>query len=169
MGDQLKKALEVAKRTGDRVIIVDSSDPQNKASVIMNIDEYEKMLSYKENYREDIKGLTEEQLIDKINSDIALWKEEEQEEEMEDLFPSGSDLEEDMEEESMYYYPEIVEDHPEVSSEEKEETSFEEGEEEDIFEKFTRQQQELSQEEDKNNEWKIPFDVKEGAEEVKEE
>ena len=67
MEDQLKKALEVAKRTGDRVIMVDGNDRDKSAYVIMNIDEYERMLSYKEDYTGDIKDLTEEQLIDKIN------------------------------------------------------------------------------------------------------
>ena len=185
MEDQLKKALKLAKRTGDRVIMVDSADPRNSAFVVMNIDEYEKMLSYKEGYKEDVKGLTEEQLIDKINRDIALWKEEEQEEEIEDIFPAEEGEEDMIEEESMYYYPGIMEDHPEIFSEqeeeevppeeepeEKKETPFEEEEEENIFEKFARQQQELGQEEQeeegKKNDWKIPFDVKEGAAEVQE-
>ncbi|MFW5888173.1 MAG: hypothetical protein ACOCVY_00460 [Patescibacteria group bacterium] len=197
MNDNLKKAFSLAKKTGDRVIVIDSG-ADSDAFVVMNIDEYEKILSYKETYDQEIKGLTEDQLIDKINRDVALWKSEQQEEEDKERAVSREsrygDPEEE-EEENMYYYcepepePELkfdpIRNYPYSGSEEeakkdsdsKEKESGEESIEESIFEKFNREQKEYSQEESdesagKNrlggNDWKIPFDVKAGADEIKE-
>lgn len=53
---------------GERVVVVnDNIEPQ---FVIMDALEYEKMV----NNNWDIKDLTEEELLSKINRDIALWK-----------------------------------------------------------------------------------------------
>ena len=153
----MKKALDVARRTGDRVILVDDSNNWNAdAFVVMNIDEYEKMLSSQEGYDAGIRGLTEDELIDKINRDIALWKEEEQERGVDEIEEVDGHPEEEWEEESMYYYPEKQsEGHPE---------------EERVFTKFHREQKEFhdkQSEEKEGNDWKIPFDVKAAADEVK--
>jgi hypothetical protein len=201
MNNSLKKAFYLAKKTGDRVIVVDDNSEAD-AFVVMNIDEYERILSYKETYSRDIKGLTEDQLIDKINRDIALWKNEQEDAEAEgmDLPPTEEELQEEIEEESMYYYTEpewnfleSLEDSRENDDQEGDSDS-ESGEDkreveeepekrpdrekkESIFEKFNREQREYS--EDKvdeslskdwtgKNDWKIPFDVKAGADEVKE-
>ncbi|MFA6393669.1 MAG: hypothetical protein WCW25_02245 [Patescibacteria group bacterium] len=71
MQNQLQRAMEIAKKTGDRLIVFDnakSSDPY----VVLCLDEYER-LAIK---RADVRGLTEDELLDKINRDIAVWKSE---------------------------------------------------------------------------------------------
>jgi hypothetical protein len=71
MQNQLQRAMEIAKKTGDRLIVFDnakSSDPY----VVLGLDEYER-LAIK---RADVRGLTEDELLDKINRDIATWKSE---------------------------------------------------------------------------------------------
>jgi hypothetical protein len=206
MNNSLKKAFNLAKKTGDRVIVIDN-DPEADALVVMNIDEYEKILSYKETYLRSIKGLTEDQLIDKINCDIALWKSEQEENDNKEpdipLDISEEDLEEDM-----YYYSEPEwqfdfwdryplegendeleepneEDKDEDNDDDEDNNKDREREEESkeyrsdgknkesIFEKFNREQKEYSRQEESTdwtgkNDWKIPFDVKAGADEVNE-
>jgi len=68
MNIQLQKAIEISGQTGERVIVVDTA---NKSSyVIMSLDEYERLTIKKKRSH----SLTEEKLLDKINRDIALWK-----------------------------------------------------------------------------------------------
>lgn len=69
MYKQLKKAINLVKKTGDRLVIYDMRDDDN-AYAVMNLAEYEKMILE----RSKIHGLTEDELIDKINRDIAIWK-----------------------------------------------------------------------------------------------
>jgi len=71
MENQLKKAIDIAKKTGDRLIIYDSAK-SHPPYVIMSLDEYEKITLAKS----DVRGLTEDELLDKINRDIAIWKSE---------------------------------------------------------------------------------------------
>lgn len=166
--DKMRKILDLVRRTGDRVVVVDGEGPAKEAFVVMGIDKYEKILSSNKQEGRKIKGLTEEQLIDKINRDIALWKAEQEEEEEEKEQP---------EEENMYYYPEREEELPASLREEKEqegEREKEKEQEDNIFEKFIREQQKYGEKEKDpkpertagGNEWKIPFDVKAEADEV---
>ena len=60
MDNQLKKAISLAKKTGDRLIIYDSSNPIN-TFVVMSLDDYEHMVVE----RSEVKGLTEDELLDK--------------------------------------------------------------------------------------------------------
>ncbi len=69
MDSQFKRIIKLVKKTGDRIIVFDSNEPEN-AYAIMSIDDYEKI---NEN-PSDLRGLTEDEMIDKINRDIALWK-----------------------------------------------------------------------------------------------
>lgn len=71
MQNPLQKVLNLAKKTGDRIVVFDNENPDN-TYVVMNIDEYEKILLGKN----EVKGLTEDELLDKINGDIAMWKSE---------------------------------------------------------------------------------------------
>ncbi len=69
MDKTLQKAMNLAKKTGDRVMVVDTAMSE-EAFVIMSIDEYEKLvIGYSE-----VRNLTEDELLDKINRDIAIWK-----------------------------------------------------------------------------------------------
>lgn len=74
MYKQFEKALRLVKKTGDRLILYNTQNDED-AHVVMSLDEYERM-SIEE--KREVKGLTEEQLIDKINRDIAVWKSEQE-------------------------------------------------------------------------------------------
>ena len=71
MINQLEKAINLAKKTGDRLIIFDSVR-SDSAFVVMSINEYEKLTLSKN----EVRNLTENELLDKINRDIAVWKNE---------------------------------------------------------------------------------------------
>jgi hypothetical protein len=73
MMTQLQKAILLARKTGDKLIVFDSSNPET-AYVIMALDQYERIA---ENQTK-ITGLTEQELLDKINRDIAVWKSEQE-------------------------------------------------------------------------------------------
>lgn len=81
MRNQLQKAINLAKKTGDRLIIFDNLASDN-GYVVMSLDEYEKILSP----RQEIISLTEEELLDKINRDIAIWKSENDSEKVSQVF-----------------------------------------------------------------------------------
>lgn len=64
----LKQIINLTKK-GERLVVVnDQGEPQ---FVVMNIAEYENLTNGES---EDIRGLTEEELLAKINRDIAVWK-----------------------------------------------------------------------------------------------
>ncbi|MFH1187552.1 MAG: hypothetical protein V1688_01675 [bacterium] len=66
--NNLAKITKLLSR-GEKIIVVnEQADPQ---FVVMNMGEYEKIIN---NFDIDIKGLTEEELLAKINRDIAIWK-----------------------------------------------------------------------------------------------
>ena len=69
MQNQLQKAINLAKKTGDKLIIYDIAKPDN-TYVIMSLNQYEDIVVEKS----EVRGLTEEELIDKINRDVAIWK-----------------------------------------------------------------------------------------------
>ena len=99
---RLRKILELAKKTGDRVVIFDGGDPDN-SYVISSIDRYlndeekggdsdnkkndsdnanDDLVKQLENSEEPIdtgekenqESLTEEDLTDRINQEISMWK-----------------------------------------------------------------------------------------------
>lgn len=69
MQNQLQKAIDLVKKTGDKIIIFDSIN-SNSAYVIMGLKDYENLVLGKS----EVRGLTEDELLDKINRDIAIWK-----------------------------------------------------------------------------------------------
>lgn len=69
MQSQLKRAIDLIKKTGDKLLIADTDE---KVYAVMNLDEYEELLLKKS----EVHGLTEDGLIDKINRDVAIWKSE---------------------------------------------------------------------------------------------
>ncbi len=62
---ELKEALDLV---GGRYIIVENGRPKY---IVMNFNEYKTAVLD----RKSVQTLTEEELIEKINSDIALWRE----------------------------------------------------------------------------------------------
>ncbi|MFA6194204.1 MAG: hypothetical protein WC719_00460 [Patescibacteria group bacterium] len=92
--EQLKKILNLVKKTGDRVIIFDASAPDD-SYVIMGLDNYAASLDNAPAVKiakiqeapantpimadlsansEEKENLTEEDLTDKINREISMWK-----------------------------------------------------------------------------------------------
>lgn len=116
MKNDIEKALNLAKITGDRVIVVDRD--LGRSFVIISLDEYEK-LAVKNSGIVKISDLTEDELLDKINRDIASWRQINQtkEEETNNTDFSKEIIEEEdeeVEEDNTYYY----------SQEDGEENSF---------------------------------------------
>ena len=83
--EQLQKILNLIKKTGDRVVIFDSNEPST-SYVIMDFDRYADMnpgaekLTKSElspvnsDLKAETENLTEEDLTDKINREISVWK-----------------------------------------------------------------------------------------------
>jgi hypothetical protein len=94
MMSQLERAINLAAKTGDKIIVVDELN--DHSSVVMNLDEYEKLLNGENKGNVEIKNLTEEELLDKINRDIVTWREANKDktflEEIDDL---GDDVEDE--------------------------------------------------------------------------
>ncbi|MFH1745358.1 MAG: hypothetical protein ABH881_04320 [bacterium] len=73
MKDQLEKAISLAQKTGDRLLVY-NCQKADSAYVVMSIEEYEKLTVGQEKAR----NLTEDELLDRINRDIATWKNEQE-------------------------------------------------------------------------------------------
>lgn len=160
MQNQIKRAINLSKKTGDRVIIVDKNNSED-AFVVMNLAEYEKLVLKNEQNTQEIGSLTENELLDRINRDIAIWKNEQNFEDWNAKESLDKKKNDDLEDENLYYYDDEEEANLyEKYFAEKEDANFENNEDglpgiEDIEEKSN-----------KNNPWRIPKQVKEGAEEV---
>ncbi|NUM25008.1 MAG: hypothetical protein HUU49_00095 [Candidatus Buchananbacteria bacterium] len=76
MPNSLQKIIDLIKQTGDNCIVLDHEG--NPAYVLMTLADYQKMVIG----RAEVAGLSEEELIDKINRDIASWKASSQQEEI---------------------------------------------------------------------------------------
>jgi len=79
MCEQLKKAISLAKKSGASVIMFNPEKPQ-ETFVLVDLDSYEKFLNIKKEEPKIItdnkkkNNLTDENLTDKINREISLWK-----------------------------------------------------------------------------------------------
>jgi hypothetical protein len=73
MNNEIKKVINLVKKTGDRLIVLDPNDT-NYTYVVMPLDEYERLVIG----RSEVRNLTEDELLDKINRDIAIWKSEQE-------------------------------------------------------------------------------------------
>jgi len=74
--ESLKKILKLIKTTGDRVIIFDANSPED-SYVIMDLNRYTEMIEKTDKQpvkTEEKQNLTEEDLTDKINREISMWK-----------------------------------------------------------------------------------------------
>ena len=67
---QLNRVINLIKRTGDKTVIMDNES--DSALMLMDLGAYEKMLDQPRGV--DIKKLTEEELLEKINRDVAVWR-----------------------------------------------------------------------------------------------
>jgi len=66
--DQLDRILNIVYRTGDRVIIVDKE--REEPIVLMDLSGYENLLLP----TQPVRGLSEEEMMNRINREIALWR-----------------------------------------------------------------------------------------------
>jgi hypothetical protein len=88
MQNQLQKAINLVKKTGDKLIVFDSSKPEN-TFVVLALKDYENLVLGKS----EVRGLTEDELLDKINRDIAIWKSEQN---LDENIDSGPDYLEEL-------------------------------------------------------------------------
>jgi len=65
----ISRVIGIVKKTGDKIVVTDQNG--DSGLLIMPLSEYEKIVEDKS----DLTNLTESELLDKINRDIALWKE----------------------------------------------------------------------------------------------
>jgi len=164
MPEQLQKAINLAKKTGDRIIVFDNYKTED-AFVIMDLDSYEKML----NSQEEIRLLTEDELLDRINRDVALWRNEsngnnEVLPELENKEFSSFDSAQDKQDESL----DIGDDISGANS-----FDLEQDDDEDLYyyedtldNTGENTENDVSEDNDKKNNWRIPSGVKEAADEV---
>lgn len=73
MEAKLDKIINLIEKTGDKCVILEPKT--DKSYVIMTLSDYENLVYC----RSGVKGLTEDELLDKINHDIAVWKSDQQE------------------------------------------------------------------------------------------
>ena len=86
MSEQFKKIIELIKQTGDKVIVFDAASPDS-AYVVMDFDSYSQANGQKAvaapktpsftAEKPKTENLTEEDLTDKINREISMWKNQE--------------------------------------------------------------------------------------------
>lgn len=108
MDSQLNKIIDLIRKTGDKCVVLGKG---NEAYVLMAFKDYEKLVSD----RSGVYDLTENELLDKINRDIAIWRssqEQENEIDLEEAVRSQIEREKEEEngnfpEEDRYYFEPI--------------------------------------------------------------
>ena len=93
------RILQLLRKTGDRFLI---EDEQGNIFVLLNANDYENIV-VKES---QLKDLSEEELLNKINKDIAVWKAQQEDEKLlsnwQDLQPQKTNK---IEEDQYYFEP----------------------------------------------------------------
>ncbi|RJR32040.1 type II toxin-antitoxin system Phd/YefM family antitoxin [Candidatus Parcubacteria bacterium] len=98
----LKKLINFIEKTGDRCIVInDKAEPQY---VILSFGAYEKLIENTGN----IKELTEDGLLEKINKDVALWKSVQDKAKLEELDVADKEEKKQKKEDNESYYFEPV-------------------------------------------------------------
>lgn len=90
MFSSLDRLINLANRTGDRLIVHDSISDSNV--VLMDLDQYENLALG----NRDVRDMSSGQLLDQINRDIAVWRANK---EMDERFDRELELEDELEEE----------------------------------------------------------------------
>ena len=94
----LKRILELIRKTGDRYIF---EDEQGNIFVIAGVDDYENLVLKNNN----IKNLSEEELLNKINKDIAIWQASKEKDSLPETWDELKDKIEAVEEDRYYFEP----------------------------------------------------------------
>ncbi len=173
--EKLKRALKLVKETGDKIIFFE--DQNSDGLVLMNLKEYEKLSktslglsSEGEKYSEnkEIGSLTEDELIDRINRNIAVWKNENQNQVLDevkiiDSFLDGISEDFEEEEDNLYYYNDDTSQYFNSDPVDLDESSDEESPEEES----PADEDDMEEGKGKNN-WEIPVTIKKGAQDIEE-
>ena len=102
MNGSWNKILQLVAQSGDRFIFKENEND----FVVMNLEEYEKLIRFKEQNK-DLLELSEEELVDKINQDIAEWRANQQL--SSDFYTPEKEKEDENDETDDQYYLEPVE------------------------------------------------------------
>ena len=78
---QLNRALELARRTGDKFLIFDRET--DEIFTLLGLEDYENLLSG----REPVESLSEREMLDRVNRELANWRAYREAEETGDLEP----------------------------------------------------------------------------------
>jgi len=150
MHNQLQKAIELARKTGDRLIVYNSL--KKDIFVVMSLNEYEKLVIGKS----EVRDLTEDELLDKINRDVAIWKSEQ------NYRPIDSPNRE--------FYSQDEDEYDSVSDFSKIDEILDKADQKiSIFSENESSKDNLKEERKQKNHWVIPSERKEAAEEIIEE
>lgn len=170
MQDYLKKAIKLAKKTGDRVIIVDSANSED-AFVVMGLDEYENLIIGKS----EVRGLTEDELLDKINRDIAIWKTDNDEDKFDGWTETKDIIDNQYLSNNKPDFTKSYDDHKDsfdfsqddLSLDEDDDTFYYEDAKDDLkIHSYQDDLEGIDKSKPRKNSWKISTEIKEGAEEV---
>jgi hypothetical protein len=101
MKEIFERLFSLIKKTGDKVVFYDSA--KGDAYVMMRMEDYEK-LAEKKPGAEDLTNFRVPDKIEKINQDIAIWREEVKNAVLEVPPPEGEEIPEKKEEESQFYF-----------------------------------------------------------------
>jgi hypothetical protein len=101
MKEIFERLFSLIKKTGDRVVFYDSA--KGDAYVMMRMEDYEK-LAEKRPTSEDLTNFRAPDKIEKINQDIAMWREEVKNAVLEASLPEEEEIPEKKEEESQFYF-----------------------------------------------------------------
>lgn len=84
--NQLQQVIDLIEKTGDKAVVLEQGRP---AYVVMRLKDYEELILAKSG----VQGLTKEEMQDKINREIAIWKSDQ--ERMEEILEQGEESGED--------------------------------------------------------------------------
>lgn len=101
MNEILNRVFNLIKKTGDKVVFYDSV--KGEAYVMMKMEDYEKMTANAPT-REDLTNFRAPDKIEKINQDIAMWREEFGNDTQNVPPEEGDETLEKKEEESQFYF-----------------------------------------------------------------
>jgi len=89
----IERILNLIKKTGDKVIVSDSDPLSGQDLVIMPLNEYEKIVESRGDYRQ----MSEKELLESVERDIALWRAEHEDkwDDMEPPMPEPWEMEKD--------------------------------------------------------------------------
>lgn len=93
----LKRILDLIRKTGDKYIF---EDDNGDVFVVLSLDDYENFI-FKNN---QLKNLSEEELLNKINKDIAIWKVSQEDKVVEQNWQDLTEAEDEKQEDDRYYF-----------------------------------------------------------------